>query len=67
MTTNDQTAMHIANCQICTLATSLRDCDTCKFNIGLEVKATDAAWFTEMLAREADFLDLKRTEADARF
>lgn len=41
MSQEEKDKMHIANCQICTLAECMRDCKLCKFNMGLEQKKSE--------------------------
>jgi RNA polymerase subunit RPABC4/transcription elongation factor Spt4 len=33
--TDENRAMYIANCRICTIATNMKDCPNCLFNVGL--------------------------------
>ena len=35
MTTDEKTAMYIANCKCCLLAETMKDCKNCLFAIGL--------------------------------
>ena len=46
MTPAEITAMHIANCAICTLAENMRNCAACKFAVGLAHKTAPAVSFT---------------------
>jgi hypothetical protein len=40
--TEENKAMYIANCRICFLSETMKDCPHCQFRIGLEYKKTDS-------------------------
>lgn len=40
--TKERESLNIANCLCCTLASNMRDCKTCQFNVGLIVKGLQA-------------------------
>lgn len=80
MTPSERQAMYAATCRCCTLATAMRDCANCVFNVLEPSTPADAAraaigegpeegWLcgTNYVADHKDFLDLRATEEGARF
>lgn len=73
MTTNERDAMHIAQCQICTLSAAMKHCAACPFRIGLVAKLdqvllpltalTDSVY----MQADLDWRDLRDTEEGCRY